>query len=447
MKQNGIYKLALSLSKLVVFSITSGISLGHAYANGSGFIISQQGHVLTSYHVVANCFQLQARINGKNHPLLFRAGDARNDLALLQIHSAAIRKHAIAEFRAGPALRPGDDVVVVGFPLPGILASQANITTGTISANAGPGDDPRFLQLTAPTQPGNSGGPVLDRSGHVTSMIFAKLDAMAMASAYGDIPQNINFAIKREVILRFLAQHQLAIFMAHSNTIRNPADIGEAAKKFTLMLHCLNSGHQAYNNHRTGVTLGEARIRVPSITPPLKRHFKHSEQPHNKTHFSSAPPQTGDQWLSISQITSRPTLSESLPTIDDSIIDKSARKLERNHRILSRIPSDQETSQKVKSNAKPIKSCAQAAKDWMIQVGAFGNAAKADRAVVIALAQLPDLLHGSESLILPTKAEKGTLYRARLGGFDQQEAKKACSKLHITKLACIPIPSAQSPTC
>ncbi len=66
--------------------------------------------------------------------------------------------------RPGHGVRPGDDIVVVGFPLHGLLTSNPSVTTGNVSALAGPGDDRRFLQITAPVQQGNSGGPALCQS-------------------------------------------------------------------------------------------------------------------------------------------------------------------------------------------------------------------------------------------------------------------------------------------
>ncbi len=95
-------------------------------------------------------------------------------------------------------------MVAVGFPLPGLLASEANVTTGTVSALAGIGNDTRFLQMTAPVQPGNSGGPLLDLEGRVVGVVVSKLDALKVASATGDIPQNVNFAIKAGVVRSFL---------------------------------------------------------------------------------------------------------------------------------------------------------------------------------------------------------------------------------------------------
>jgi S1-C subfamily serine protease len=72
--------------------------------------------------------------------------------------------------------------VVYGFPLTGALASGGNVTTGNITALAGLGDDSRFLQISAPVQPGNSGGPLLDRNGSVVGIVVSKLNALGVAS-------------------------------------------------------------------------------------------------------------------------------------------------------------------------------------------------------------------------------------------------------------------------
>jgi TPR repeat protein len=123
-------------------------------STGTGFAVSQNGEIVTNHHVVADCADVRVRPPGQEAlagAVVVR--DPRNDLALLRVpvHLAA------AALRDNPGIRAGDSVVAVGFPLPGLLASEANVTTGTVSALAGIGNDTRFLQMTVPVQSGNSG--------------------------------------------------------------------------------------------------------------------------------------------------------------------------------------------------------------------------------------------------------------------------------------------------
>ena len=162
------------------------------------------------------------------------ARDEVADLALL----AGPAGGAIAAFRQGRGIRAG--VVVVGYPLRGVLASGANVTAGIVSALAGPGDDRRLIQITAPVQPGNSGGPVLDSAGNAVGVVVSKLDAIAMAQATGDIPQNVNFAVSAGAARAFLDAEGVAYETAPSEKARPPDEVAAAAKRFTVLVECWN---------------------------------------------------------------------------------------------------------------------------------------------------------------------------------------------------------------
>ena len=162
------------------------------------------------------------------------ARDEGNDLALI---ATDLQPASVANWRL--SIRQGEDIVVFGFPLAGVLATGGNVTVGNVTALAGFRDDSRFLQISAPVQPGNSGGPLLDRSGNAVGIVVAKLNALGVASVTGDIPQNVNFAIKASVAAAFLdAQRVLHTEAASSPALSTP-DIAERARGLTMQVFCV----------------------------------------------------------------------------------------------------------------------------------------------------------------------------------------------------------------
>jgi hypothetical protein len=203
---------------------------------GSGFVVSAKGHIVTNDHVVAKCGQMRVRhLGADSMAAKVVVRDSANDLAVIQIAQAPA---AIAVLRSGAEIRPGDGVVAIGFPLAGLLAEDANVTTGGVSALAGLRNDQRYLQISAPVQPGNSGGPLLDFGGNVVGVVSAKLNAGAVAKAIGDIPQNINFAIKISLVRQFLDANHIAYRTGAFGTRIEAADVGERAKTFTALVEC-----------------------------------------------------------------------------------------------------------------------------------------------------------------------------------------------------------------
>ena len=128
------------------------------------------------------------------------AEDPRNDLAILEITDSAWRPRS--HFRISSDLPPlGSEVFTVGFPLASIMGfSEPTLTTGVVSRHVGIDDDERFLQITAPIQPGNSGGPLLNDRGEVVGVIASKLSELFMLEQSGSLPQNVNFAVKAALL-------------------------------------------------------------------------------------------------------------------------------------------------------------------------------------------------------------------------------------------------------
>ena len=200
---------------------------------GSGFQVSSQGHILTNAHVVRGCTEVHIPSVG---PVRVLALEDSSDLALLR--APAETSDAIARFRQGRGIRPGASIVAIGYPLRGILASGASVSTGAVSALAGPGDDRRLIQISAPIQPGNSGGPVLDTAGNVVGVVVAKLDALKIVQSIGDIPQNVNFAVSAGSVRAFLDDNGVPYETAPSDKAMEPVEIAAAAKQFTVLVEC-----------------------------------------------------------------------------------------------------------------------------------------------------------------------------------------------------------------
>jgi len=133
-------------------------------AQGSGFVISEDGYIVTNNHVVDHGQEIQVSfIDGREYTAEIIGTDPKTDLALLKIDTDD--KLAYVRFAEEPA-RVGDWVIAVGNP----FGLGGSVTTGIVSARgrdigAGPYDD--FIQLDAPINRGNSGGPAFNLRGEV----------------------------------------------------------------------------------------------------------------------------------------------------------------------------------------------------------------------------------------------------------------------------------------
>ena len=244
---------------LAVASICPGTpAFAQTIRTGTGFAVSTATHVVTNAHVATGCRTLRVLQGTANAPAMLVAWDDKTDLALLQTD---LRTPRIAALRSTPAVRLGEPVISFGFPLAGSLSKEGNLTTGNVSALAGLRDDPTYLQMTAPVQPGNSGGPLLDSAAHVIGVVTAKLDAVAIAKRTGDIPQNVNFAIKTEVLRPLLRANGVPFDEAVSDRTLPATDIADLARGFTVQIECVPDRSTQPQPSRVQVT--------PSTAPPV----------------------------------------------------------------------------------------------------------------------------------------------------------------------------------
>jgi serine protease Do len=165
------------------------------HALGSGFVIDQNGSILTNNHVIEKATEIKVKLeNGKEYDAKVIGRDPKTDLALIQTKVDADLPKPVG-LGDSDAIRVGDWVMAVGNP----FGLGHTVTTGIISARgriigAGPYDD--FLQTDAAINPGNSGGPLFNMKGEVIGINTAIV-------AQG---QNIGFAIPVNMAKALLPQ-------------------------------------------------------------------------------------------------------------------------------------------------------------------------------------------------------------------------------------------------
>lgn len=204
-------------------------------SSGTGFFVTAAGHILTNAHVVDGCSSISIAADAGQSGLgSVLARDTANDLAIV---ATTLKPKRVAAF--GGTSRLGEQVAAFGFPLSSILASTGNFTLGNVTATSGLKDDSRYLQISAPVQPGNSGGPLLDDKANVVGVVSAKLNALRiMLATDGDIPQNVNFALKASTSTTFLESNRVNVNRVPLADKLTPPDIADAAREMSVFIRC-----------------------------------------------------------------------------------------------------------------------------------------------------------------------------------------------------------------
>ncbi len=203
-------------------------------ASGSGTFISSDGLVLTAAHVVQGASRIQViTATGALAATVVKI-DATNDVALLKCSGSNFTPLPIVPSKEA---RAGTSVFTVGFPNILIQGFDPKLTKGEISSQTGYQDDPRQWQISVPTQPGNSGGPLCDENGNIIGMVESTLNPLTMAKVEGEIPQNVNYAVKSSYILPLLDDLQnLPPAVVSSAGTKFEDVVGKVQKSVALIL-------------------------------------------------------------------------------------------------------------------------------------------------------------------------------------------------------------------
>jgi len=225
----GLAGILLTLAGIIGY----GAAGANAVSSGTGFAVGNGNSVLTNFHVVDGCKSVRIADVG---PGQIKILDRRNDIAVIQPDRPITGP---LRFRSDDQLKPGEEIIVIGFPLKGLLSSAPTVTTGIVSSLAGLRDDRTRFQISAPVQPGNSGGPVLDRAGNVVGMVVSKLNVLRIARMTGDIPQNVNFAIPVSIITSILDANSIKYQAGSSDGEKSVTEVVSGASPGVVSLECV----------------------------------------------------------------------------------------------------------------------------------------------------------------------------------------------------------------
>ncbi len=183
--------------------------------SGTGFLINNQGYILTNYHVIENAKNGNIKITGLNGDNNFKykasveVTDKQNDLAILKISpNSSLSVPYTFKFNTANV---GEDCFVLGYPLITSMGKEIKLTNGIISSKTGYDGNIAQYQISAPIQPGNSGGPLFDKQGNVIGIVQAKHTQA----------ENAGYAIKASYIRNLVELLPISIAFPQTNQLAN----------------------------------------------------------------------------------------------------------------------------------------------------------------------------------------------------------------------------------
>ncbi|THK36638.1 trypsin-like serine protease [Ensifer sp. MPMI2T] len=250
------------MAKIVALAMSTAALADSPVSSGTGFAVTSDGWLMTNAHVVEKCSRIEVKGRGAaSDPRI----DATNDLALIKVSVSTPLDPLI--FRRAPT-RLGEDIVAIGYPLADLLSDSVKITTGNVNALAGLKNDTRYIQISTPIQPGNSGGPVVDRDGFLLGVTSATFSKQA-ADEIGITAQNVNFAIRASVGDLFMQSQGIQNLSGDKVAGQSELSTADLAEKITpsvVQVLCYGASPQ-----QTAVQSQETAASLPRIaaTEPL----------------------------------------------------------------------------------------------------------------------------------------------------------------------------------
>ena len=202
-------------------------------ASGTGFAISESGIIATNFHVIENAKTIKVKGINSDFSKSFTAkiliSDKINDLALIQIDDRNFTSLSSLPYTLKKELtNVGESIFVLGYPLRASMGDEIKLTNGIISSRTGFQGDITSYQISAPVQPGSSGGPLFDSQGNLIGIVNSKLRGA----------ENATYAIKANYLFNLIELLSVQPKLQSVNTLKGkslPAQV-EISKQFVYII-------------------------------------------------------------------------------------------------------------------------------------------------------------------------------------------------------------------
>lgn len=174
-------------SGIVEEAVKSVVTIKTDVSQGTGFIISDEGYIITNYHIIEDATQAGIFTYDKKMHQTYRVGiDSKLDLALLKVEGT----YDYIEFGNSNDIQTGEKVIAIGNP----LGLEFSVSEGIVSAVHREGDNnlKAYIQTDAALNPGNSGGPLINKQGEVIGINNFKIGE----------GENLGFALESNYIIK-----------------------------------------------------------------------------------------------------------------------------------------------------------------------------------------------------------------------------------------------------